>query len=146
MRHVPLIGALTGLLGGCALLARPPPAPAHPVAHTPYRTTHHYAAAHPHLTTGSAAAAGRLDQGAPPAPVAVVGLSQQEVRRLLGPPETEAGQGPSQTWTYRAEDCAVAIGFFFDVTRNGFFALSERSLAGGDTGACLGRIRDDNVS
>ena len=147
MRRLVLSGAMAGALGGCALL-HPPPRPAAPAtAHVErYRPTHQ-AASRTRPATGSAAAAARLHPGAPPPePVAVVGLSQDAVRRLLGAPTAEAREGPGRTWTYQGAGCAVVIGFFYDVTRNGFFALSAHSPDAGDAGACLARIRDNHVS
>ena len=144
--------ALALPLAGCALLPprHRPPAPAASY-HAPSTAAQHHralAASRPG-SGGSAAAASRLHPAAAsssPAPVQVVGLSQDAVRRLLGAPAAEASQGPGQTWTYEAAGCRVEIGFFYDVTRNGFFALSERQSDGGDAAACLGRIHDAHVS
>ncbi len=145
-----VLAAAALALGGCSLLAppkppvpvaqlplplpplppRPPPAPAAPL-------------------TGSAAAAGRLARPPaepPSAPLQVVGLSQDAVRRLLGPPAAETAQGPSQTWTYQGAGCRVDIAFYYDVTRSGFFALSEQRAGGGEAAECLARIHDTHLS
>jgi len=84
---------------------------------------------------------------APRAPTAVVGLSQDQVRGLLGAPAATAAHGAMQTWTYHSGACSLDIAFYYDVTRNGFFALSRHAAgtgAGGDD--CLGRILDAHAS
>ena len=132
-------------LAGCGLL--PPPhkptvqtaTPAHPPRPHPPRPT-------PLPTTGSAAAAGRLPQVSTP-PLRVVGLSQEAVRRLLGDPAAAHAEGPAQTWRYDGPaGCRVDIAFYFDVTRSGFFALSQRLAGGGDGGDCLARIHAAHVA
>jgi hypothetical protein len=79
-------------------------------------------------------------------PIRVVGLSQDAVRGLLGPPTAQFTQGPAQTWTYEGAGCRVEISFYYDVTRNGFFALSQRRPEGGDGSDCLARIHDAHLS
>ncbi len=144
-----LLGVLA--LAGCALLPKPPPPkpPPKPVAHeAPLPLQPHVRPA----PSGSAAAAGRLThtpQAAPaPAlpPLQVVGLSQDAVRRLLGQPASQAASGASQTWTYQGSGCSVNIVFYYDVTRAGFFALSEQLAGGGDGGTCLAGIHDAQTS
>ena len=84
---------------------------------------------------------------APRAPTAVVGLSQDQVRGLLGAPAATAAHGAMQTGTYHSGACSLDIAFYYDVTRNGFFALSRHAAgtgAGGDD--CLGRILDAHAS
>lgn len=134
--------AATLALGGCALLRKPPPPPPPPaVQHHPLPTH----TPKPTPPTGSAAAAGRL--GHPPLkPLQVVGLSQDQVRRLLGQPAAERSEGAGQTWTYQGTGCRVDIAFYYDVTRNGFFALSARQAGGGNGGDCLARIHDAETS
>lgn len=151
MRRLLIAGTATCALGGCALLQphpSPPPPKPPAVAHVTPRPTVRHAAQPTAPATGSAAAAARLHHpGAPPPPpVRVVGLSQDEVRRLLGAPSAETAEGPGRTWTYYGAGCAVTIDFFFDVTRNGFFALNQSSADGGDAAACLGGIHDSHVS
>jgi hypothetical protein len=81
----------------------------------------------------------------PRLPTAVVGLSQDQVRGLLGAPAATAAHGTKQTWTYRSGSCSVEIAFYYDVTRNGFFALSHHA-AGTGGGDCLSRILDARAS
>jgi hypothetical protein len=84
--------------------------------------------------------------GANSAPLQLVGLSQSEVRRLLGPPTTSATKGSAVAWIYRHAGCTVEIAFYYDVTRNGFFALSQRSTGGGEAQACLANTHDNHAS
>ena len=67
----------------------------------------------------------------------MVGLSQDDVRRLLGEPTSQSARGAAQTWTYQGSGCSVDIVFYYDVTRGGFFALSEQLAGGGEGGTCL---------
>ena len=143
-----LIAAVLAL-SGCALLPKPPPAKPPPaIAHQPPPPPLPRPAAGP-PASGSAAAAGRLTR--PPAepdtaPLQVVGMSQDTVRRLLGPPGSESARGAAQTWTYQGSGCSVDIVFYYDVTRSGFFALSEQLASGGEGGTCLARIHDAQTS
>ena len=83
----------------------------------------------------------RAKPAAPPAPpatkpetetpVAVIGLSQDDVRRAYGDPKERIDQGPSQAWIYKNATCTVEILFFLDVTRNGYYAL-DRKVSGTD--------------
>jgi hypothetical protein len=145
-----LLAALA--LAGCALIAPPPPKPPHPapLAHHPRPP----ASGTPAGTgpSGSAAAAAALPHPAPapapaapaeeplPAPIDVVGLSQSEVRTLLGPPTARVAQGANETWTYRAPGCAVEVAFYYDVSRSAFFALSQRLTGGKDAQHCLAQV------
>lgn len=70
----------------------------------------------------------------PPAPspateIKLVGLSEDEVQALLGPPSTAAEQPPAKVWEYRAGNCAVDVYFYLDVGRNAFYALHYDSPA-----------------
>ena len=62
-----------------------------------------------------------------PMPATLVGLSQAAVRALLGKPATAQESGPGQTWTYRTPACSLTVSFFYDVTRDAFFALSTHA-------------------
>jgi hypothetical protein len=86
---------------------------------------------------------------APLAPISVVGLSQAQVRDLLGVPSATSDRGPAQTWTYQGSGCSVGIAFYYDVTRRDFFALNQRADAAGQTGGgenCLARIHEQHAS
>ncbi len=65
----------------------------------------------------------------PPAEIKLVGLSEDEVQALLGPPATAADQPPAKVWQYRAGNCAVDVYFYLDVGRNAFYALHYDSAA-----------------
>ena len=70
----------------------------------------------------------------------VVGMSQAKVRSLLGEPASTGETGPSQTWTYHAAACSLVVGFFFDVTRGAFFALTAHAEPPPEAD-CLARLR-----
>jgi hypothetical protein len=79
-------------------------------------------------------------------PLQVIGLPQPDVRRMLGPPTTSSTRGAGQVWTYHRADCSVEIAFYYDVTRSGFFALSQQLTSGGEDQDCLVNVHDDNAS
>jgi hypothetical protein len=60
---------------------------------------------------------------APPSEIKLVGLSEDEVQALLGPPSSATDQPPAKVWQYRAGNCAVDVYFYLDVGRNAFYAL-----------------------
>jgi hypothetical protein len=72
----------------------------------------------------------------------VVGLSQTEVRSLLGEPSTAGVAGPAQTWTYRVAACSLTVAFFYDVTRGMFFALTAHAEPLSEP-ECLATLRGD---
>jgi hypothetical protein len=154
----PLILALLLAVAGCGPL---------PVPASPQRTTHLLHLPHRSMSTmptGSPAAAAVPFQPQPvpetsaaaavpdptplpnPTPLQVVGLSQPEVRRLLGPPTTSSTTGAAQAWTYQRADCSVEIAFYYDVTRSGFFALNTRLTRGGEQQDCPVKIHDGHAS
>jgi hypothetical protein len=145
----------------------------HPVPASPQRTTHLLRRPHRStatMPTGSptAAAVPSQSQSVPatstaaarpdtaplpnptplpdPTPLRVIGLSQPEVRQLLGPPTTSSTTGAAQAWTYQRADCSVEIAFYYDVTRSGFFALNTRLTQGGERQDCPVKIHDDHAS
>jgi hypothetical protein len=70
----------------------------------------------------------------PPAPsplteIKLVGLSEDEVQALLGPPAVAADRPPAKVWQYRAGSCSVDVYFYLDVGRNAFYALHYDSPA-----------------
>jgi hypothetical protein len=79
-------------------------------------------------------------------PIHVLGLSQSEVRRLLGPPATTSVKGARESWTYDRAECSVEIGFYYDVTRSSFYALSEHLPSGRDEQDCLSNVHDHHAS
>jgi hypothetical protein len=83
---------------------------------------------------------------ADPAPLQLVGLSQFDVRQLLGPPTASSTKGAAVAWTYQRAGCTLAVEFYYDVTRNGFFALSQRRIGSGEEQGCLANAHDDHAS
>jgi hypothetical protein len=146
-----LMPALLLALAGCSMQ----PVPAKP----PHRATHLLSRPHPaksRIPTDPAAGSTVPVQREPlpeiaahpsnAVPMNVLGLSQSDVRQLLGPPTTSSTKGAAQAWTYQLADCSVEIGFYYDVTRTGFFALSERLARGRDEQNCLSNIHDNHAS
>jgi hypothetical protein len=118
-----------------------PPADAAPATTPP--------AATPPAATPAAAVPSGAPPGPPsanPAPLQLVGLSQSEVRQLLGPPTASSTKGAAVAWIYQHAGCTIEIAFYYDVTRNGFFALSQRSTGGGEAHACLANAHDNHAS
>lgn len=66
---------------------------------------------------------------APPTEIKLVGLSEDEVQTLLGPPNTASDRPPAKVWQYRSGTCAVDVYFYLDVGRNAFYALHYDSPA-----------------
>jgi hypothetical protein len=78
-------------------------------------------------------------------PIQLVGMSEADIQQLLGPPSQQADDGPAHTWTYRSSRCAIVLTLYFDISRNGFFALG-RQVSGTDGSEkaeqrCLQRIQ-----
>jgi hypothetical protein len=96
--------------------------------------------------SGAAAAVPTGAPSANPAPLHLVGLSQSEVRQLLGPPTASSTKGAAVAWIYQHAGCTIEISFYYDVTRNGFFALSQRSTGSGEAQACLANAHDNHAS
>jgi hypothetical protein len=115
----------------------PPPADAAPAVTPPAATSAAPAAAPPGAPSGTPSAS--------PAPLQLVGLSRSEVRRLLGPPTASSTKGAAVAWIYRHAGCTIEIAFYYDVTRNRFFALSQRSTSGGDAQACVANAHNNHA-
>lgn len=73
-------------------------------------------------------------------PVRLIGLSTGETSALLGRPESEREASPGKIWHYSSGPCSVDVHFFFDVSRNDFYALDYKAK-GDDADACLNRLR-----
>lgn len=140
MFRVTAIAAVTLVLGGCAHKPppAPPPAPAH-VELPPLPRPKPEAHAHPN----------------PPPPaqgpdIVLVGASQAEIQSALGEPTDRVEQGAGQSWTYRGPHCKVDLTFFFDVSRNDFYALDSHieGTDGSEKAAqrCLKQIREGHAS
>jgi hypothetical protein len=58
-------------------------------------------------------------------PNALVGLDQDQTRRLLGTPASTEEAPPSKVWRYAKGDCTLKVFFFMDMTSSqDFRALS----------------------
>jgi hypothetical protein len=90
----------------------PPPEPSAPDA----------AAAEPLIETPSEAPI------VPAAVASLAGMSEADVRRVLGPPRTQTEKGSQKKWTYAGEGCSVEVVFFLDVTRDAYAALDHKTL------------------
>jgi hypothetical protein len=81
-----------------------------------------------------------------PIPSQLVGLTQDQIRATFGSPTEEKAAGAGVVWNYRLGNCSAQFAFFFDVTRNGLYALDyDVTGAGSDDAAkqrCLQRIAD----
>jgi hypothetical protein len=76
--------------------------------------------------------------GPAPAPLKLIGTSDQDLRARLGTPAAEREVGPARVWTYRGRDCAVDLWLYFDTARAGFYALEqELSGAAATSESCL---------
>ncbi len=135
------------LLAGCSLFI-PPPKPQH--ASHPVPRSRQVVRQSP---TGSAAAAAMLrprpslsPPATPRAPIELVGMSQTAVRDLLGPPSESSTRGASQTWTYEGPGCRLEVVFYYDVTRNEFFALSQQQDSTPKGTGCLMPPHDVHAS
>jgi len=86
----------------------------------------------------------------PPAPIDVVGLSEDATVNLLGEPLWRNWRPPSRILRYAAADCAVDIYFYLDVVTDTFQALQVRAPSktaqAGELASCLGKVRDERRS
>lgn len=76
----------------------------------------------------------------PVGPVRLIGLSTGETTSLFGRPESEREASPGKIWHYSSGACSLDVHFFFDVSRNDFYALDYKAK-GDDAEACLSRLR-----
>lgn len=60
----------------------------------------------------------------PASPVSVMGLSQQQVEMLLGPPMERTDMAPAQAWRYHDDRCTLELFFYIDVKSRIFRTLS----------------------
>lgn len=80
-----------------------------------------------------------------PDEIEVVGLKQSAVRDLLGAPTVVSADGPAELWRYRTDNCDLGVYFYFDVEREGFYALQYDVTDSGEDAerkahACLKEI------
>jgi hypothetical protein len=58
------------------------------------------------------------------APVNLVGLDEQELRRLLGPPAAEENRPPGKLWRYHKGKCTLNVSLYPDVQTRKFGTLT----------------------
>lgn len=86
-------------------------------------------------------------EGAEPALLKLVGLSEDETADLLGRPAEESAEPPGKIWTYKAAGCRLSVHLFPDMEKGGFYALDYTTAEGAAEGAkegakeaCLGKV------
>jgi hypothetical protein len=57
-------------------------------------------------------------------PAMVVGMNENEVQQLLGPPTHIGPMPPGKEWEYRNGDCVLTVALYPDVETRVFHALS----------------------
>lgn len=78
----------------------------------------------------------------------LIGLSEEEVVRLLGAAGNLREEPPATVWEYRTSDCALNLFFYMDMETRRFRALAyDASTTDGSTGdralsLCLEQIMD----
>jgi hypothetical protein len=66
-------------------------------------------------------------------PVNLVGLDEQELRKLLGPPAAEEDRPPGKLWRYRKGKCTLNLSLYPDVQTRKFGTLTYEVKSDDDT-------------
>jgi hypothetical protein len=78
-------------------------------------------------------------------PEKLVGLSQDETRRLFGNPSAMRDEPPAVIWTYGSAGCGLEISFYLDLASQTFKALTYDLKPNGPKGlqggACVASLR-----
>lgn len=78
-------------------------------------------------------------------PVNLVGLDENQLKAVLGPPTEQEDRSPAKTWRYRNGKCVVDLALYPDVETRVFRTLSYEVTTGEDTAAeerlCLTQLR-----
>lgn len=78
-------------------------------------------------------------------PETLVGLSQEETRRLFGNPSAMRDEPPAVIWTYGSSGCGLDIFFYLDLGTQTFKALTYDLKPNGPKGlqggACVASLR-----
>lgn len=81
-------------------------------------------------------------------PQALVGLSEEEITRLLGKPRDVRNDPPAMVWNYAAGECRLNLFFYLDLKSQDFRALSYNfdppTAADGVKKACLEKLQEAN--
>jgi hypothetical protein len=67
------------------------------------------------------------------APVNLIGLEEQQVRALLGPPSAEEDRPPAKIWRYRKGGCSLNLSLYPDVQTRKFGTLTYEVKSDDDT-------------
>lgn len=145
-RALTLAGCLFAL-SGCAIVdaMKPPPASA---STAPSGEAVQQAAVPltPPLPAGEASpgAGSGPDAVKPLQPKALVGMTPDEIRAMLGAPSSERADPPATVWTWRHERCEVDVFFYMDIGNQAFRALTyEFRGAKRREAKCLGALKKE---
>lgn len=79
-------------------------------------------------------------------PKRLVGLDENELRRMLGDPEAVRDAPPARVWNYRADNCSLDVFLYLDLASHNFRALTydvrttTKSRREDAIEVCVGRI------
>jgi hypothetical protein len=126
------IGASSVLLSACTFLQeaqpprqRPPAKPMAVRAPTPAVSAAGRSASRTDGTRDGSTPVATEDERKPAAaPVRLVGLGEQELRELLGPPAAEEERPPGKVWHYRKGRCTLDVSLYPDVQTRKFGTLT----------------------
>jgi hypothetical protein len=88
-------------------------------------------------------------EAAPPGeavdPQHLVGLSEDDIRRVIGVPAGVREQSPAVVWSYASAACALDVFFYLDLASQTFravtYQLTPKGAQGLQGGACLASLR-----
>lgn len=128
-----------GLLSGCALLERPSNVQQNAPAKTDEATSPTSSPRQPPVPPAKPPIA-QLD------PQRLVGLNENAVTDLIGPPNEVRNESPARVWRYNGNKCSVDVLFYFDLTQQEFRALTYSVEPAGRSDLaqriCLGGIQE----
>ena len=77
-------------------------------------------------------------------PDRLVGLSEGDAMKLLGPPAEQSDSPPSRVWTYRSQTCDVKLFFYPEVGGTTYrtltYEINDRDPADTTHGGCVGGL------
>jgi len=104
------------------------------------------------LVSGADAPAVSIEPGAlsarrPPAsadPSVLIGLTEAEAAKLIGPPARSRELPPARVWSYDAHGCAFQLFFYYDLGRQAYrsllYATEREDVPSSDLGRGLGSL------